>query len=467
MDYNPKKKKMRLYDLIQQNKTLKFIDSNSGKAFNVSEFHKSISIKDFHGLAFLYINNKINAIEVFLNFLQSQFTMSLLSPLLNLQFKENLEQIYQPYYICDFSRTEIEGYEKIAVSASMSIFKIKNMLEYNIHKDIKLLLSTSGTTGTPKFVKLSNTNLVNNAMSILDYMPIKSDDVVPLNIPITYVYGLSIFTTNCIKGGTIVCTDKDILQKAFWEDYKIYRYTSLSGVPYVYEMLYRIGFFKKEHQFLRYMTQAGGKLSEAMVKVLVPYSKKYDLPFYTQYGQTEAAGRMAFLDPKDLLKNGYSIGKPIKDGQFEIHKENSELIYYGENVFGGYAQGVNDLVSFNKKKELFTGDIAKKDSYGNYHIVGRISRIMKLFGTRLNLDEVELILKNNLGGERFTCVGVGDKYLYVIHLNKELSDASIKNVLKDKLNIHGSSLKIKYVENMPLTPNGKIDYQQIKVLANV
>ena len=453
---------MKLYDLIQKNKTLKFIDSDSGNAFNVSEFHNSMAIDDFHSLAFIYNNNKINTIEVFLNFLRSQFTMSLLSPQLNLQFKQNLEQKYQPYYIYDPSRRTIEGYKAYSTLTSIGLFKRKNKPKYTIHKDIKLLISTSGTTGNSKFVKLSDNNLVKNAMSILDYMPIKNDDVVPLSIPITYVYGLSIFTTNCIKAGTIVCTDKDLLQKGFWEDFKTYKFSTLSGVPYSYEMLYRIGFFKKEHEFLRYMTQAGGKLSKKMVSIIVEYSKKHKIPFYTQYGQTEAAGRLSFLHPNDLLNRGYSIGKPIKGGRFELKEGTNELIYYGDNVFGGYAQGLDDLVTFNESNKLFTGDIAKKDKDGYYYIVGRIKRIMKLFGTRINLDEVELILKNNLEGGTFICTGIEDKYLYVIHLNKELEHDSIKKVLREKLNLHSSSLKIKYVENIPLTTNGKIDYQRIK-----
>ena len=453
---------MRLYDLILQNKNLRFIDTISGKSTMVNKFHKSIKIENFHGLGFVYSTNQIDSIEVFLNFLESKFSISLLNAQLNIQFKQRLEDIYQPYYIYDSSRDEIKGYEKCSVSKSIDLFK-RNTIQTNpINKNIKLLLSTSGTTGNSKFVKLSDNNLVKNAMSILDYMPIKNDDVVPLSIPITYVYGLSIFTTNCIKAGTIVCTDKDILQKGFWEDFKTYKFSTLSGVPYSYEMLYRIGFFKKEHEFLRYMTQAGGKLSKKMVSIIVEYSKKHKIPFYTQYGQTEAAGRLSFLHPNDLLNRGYSIGKPIKGGRFELKEGTNELIYYGDNVFGGYAQGLDDLVTFNESNKLFTGDIAKKDKDGYYYIVGRIKRIMKLFGTRINLDEVELILKNNLEGGTFICTGIEDKYLYVIHLNKELEHDSIKKVLREKLNLHSSSIKIKYVENIPLTTNGKIDYQRIK-----
>ncbi|GAA3652851.1 AMP-binding protein [Flavivirga jejuensis] len=452
---------MRLYDLIQQNKNLRFIDTVSGKSSMVTEFHKSIAIENSQGLGFVYSDNQIDSIEVFLNFLESNFTISLLNAQLNIQFKQSLEDIYRPYYIYDTSRTEIEGYKKCSVSESITLFKRKTKQENPINKDIKLLLSTSGTTGNPKFVKLSDNNLVKNAMSILDYLPITSHDIVPLNIPITYVYGLSIFTTNCIKSNTIVCTNKDVLQKDFWEDFKIYKFSTLSGVPYVYEMLNRIGFFKKEHEFLRYMTQAGGKLSEKLISIMIAYSKTHNIPFFTQYGQTEAAGRMAFLHPNDLLTREYSIGKPIKGGEFELKEGTNELIYYGENVFGGYAKGLDDLVTFNKSNKLFTGDIAKKDADGYYYIVGRIKRIMKLFGTRINLDEVELILKNNLDGNTFICTCIEDKYLSINYLNKELTDNSIKKVLREKLNLHSSSLVIKYIENIPLTTNGKVDYKAI------
>ncbi|MEN7551491.1 AMP-binding protein [Rapidithrix thailandica] len=453
---------MKLYDLIQQNKKLRLIDSASKNVFTVGEFHESINIEEFPGLVFIYSNNKIGSIEVFLNFLRSPFTVSLLSAQLNTQFKQNLERLYQPYYIYDPSRTAIEGYEMYEASASIGLFRKKIKPEYTLHKDIKVLLSTSGTTGTPKFVKLSDENLVNNALSILEYMPIENEDVVPLNVPIIFVYGLSVFTTNCIRGGTIVCTDKDVLQKEFWEDFKTFAYSTISGVPYVYEMLYRIGFFKKAHPSLRYMTQTGGILNEALIKIIVEYSEKHNTPFYAQYGQTEAAGRMAYLHPKDLLEKGASIGKPIKGGKFEIENETNELIYFGENVFGGYAQGLSDLSTFLKTNKLHTGDIARKEEDGYYYIIGRIKRIMKLFGTRLNLDEVELILKNALGGETFICTGIDDKYLSIMHLNKELPNASIEKVLREKLNLHASSLKIKQMDTVPLTHNGKINYQQIK-----
>ncbi|MGY0038275.1 AMP-binding protein [Pedobacter sp. NJ-S-72] len=154
------------------------------------------------------------------------------------------------------------------------MFKNQSEPDYPVHEELKLLLSTSGTTGSPKFVKLSEDNLVQNAYSILEFLPIKETDVTPLNVPIIFVYGLSIFTSNCIAGGKMICTNRDILQKTFWEDFEKYQCTSIGGVPYVYEMLNRIGFFKKEYPSLRYMTQTGGILNHTLVQVLAESTVK-------------------------------------------------------------------------------------------------------------------------------------------------------------------------------------------------
>ncbi|KIO78394.1 AMP-dependent synthetase [Pedobacter lusitanus] len=449
---------MKLYDLIQSNKNLVFTDALTDLSYSVSEFHQSISIDDKKAVVFLYTDNMIGSVEVFLNFLQSRFTVTLLSPQLDIQFKLELEQAYQPYYIYDPSRTEIDGFSAYTASSRIQLFKNESEPDYPVHEEIKLLLSTSGTTGSPKFVKLSDQNLVQNAHSILEFLPILETDVTPLNVPIIFVYGLSIFTSNCIAGGRMICTNRDILQKTFWEDFDKYACTSIGGVPYVYEMLNRIGFFKKVYPSLRYMTQTGGILNRTLVQVLAEHSTRQETQFFVMYGQTEAAGRMAYLPPADLFTKNTSIGIPIKNGSFEIDPDSSELIYLGPNIFGGYAKKPEDLNTFHHSERLQTGDVGRKDEDGYYYITGRIKRIVKLFGTRMNLDEVELILKNALGGETFVCMGIEDKSILVLHLNEELVADQVKSILKEKLNVHPSMVKVKFVESVPLTPNGKIDY---------
>lgn len=454
---------MELYNLIRKNDKLTFTDSSTGVSKSIGQMHQSLTIDDLRSVVFIYSDNQLPAIETLLNFYQSRYTVALLGLSLNTHFKENLEEKYTPYYIYDPSRSEIEGYSKTDASDTIELFKRNENSIYPIHPKIKLLLSTSGTTGSPKFVRLSDENLVQNAKSIMEYMPIKEEDVVPLNVPINFVYGLSIFTTNCIKAHHIICTDKDAFQKEFWSDFKKYGYSTLGGVPYFYEMLYSIGFFKKDHPSLRYLTHTGGMLNHKLIEAIWEYSEKFGKQFFAQYGQTEACGRMAYLPPKDLLRKGTSIGRAVLNGHFEIEEETSELIYHGPNVFGGYANKRADLQFFEEQEKLHTGDVARVDDEGYYYIIGRIKRIVKLFGVRLNLDETELLLKDALGGQTFICLGINDKHLAVLYTDENLNKELILKILKAKLGLHASSLKVIYIEDsVPLTANGKVDYPLIK-----
>jgi acyl-CoA synthetase (AMP-forming)/AMP-acid ligase II len=445
---------MSLYGLIARNESLHYLDAVSGKSYALRDLNDAVTITDKQALAFLYLDNSITSIKVFLNCLNSKLTLALLSPKLNIDYKQRLEQAYTPYYIYDVTRGEIPDFD---LQDNM-IFRNKKGIRNVIHPDIKLLLSTSGTTGSPKFVKLSEDNLVQNALSILDYLPVNSSDITPLNLPVFYSYGLSVFTTNSIAGGQIVCGNRDVVQKEFWEDMELYGYTSVAGVPYVYEMLHRIGFYRREYPSLRYMTQAGGKLNGSLIKSFGEYLSNRNKQFFVMYGQTEATARMAYMPPQDLLKKIGSIGMPIKGGQFTLAPDTNELLYSGPNVFGGYATSAADLETFEHLPMLHTGDVAKHDADGYYYITGRLKRFVKLFGTRINLDEVETILKQEMQGETFACIGIEDKLLLVFHRQAALDDSNIRSLLAKKLGVHPTAFKVQKIDAFPLTPNGKLDY---------
>ncbi len=449
---------MKLYELIARNPHLQYIDAASGKSYRLQDFKSSLDITDQQQLALLYLDNSIAAIEVLLNCLDSRLTIALLSQKLNTAYKQQLEAAYVPFYIYDPTREQVQGYTRYNASTTISLFRNQGNVTGAIHPDIKLLLSTSGTTGSPKFVKLSEANLVQNALSILDYLPVNHQDVTPLNLPVFYSYGLSVFTTNSIAGGAIVCASRDVVQKEFWEDSLRYGYTSIAGVPYVYEMLHRIGFCRKEYPALRYMTQAGGKLSPSLVKVFGEYLAARNQQFFVMYGQTEATARMSYMPPQALLQKTGSIGLPIKNGQFCIAPDTQELLYTGPNVFGGYALSAADLAIFEPLPVLHTGDVAKQDSDGYYYITGRMKRFVKLFGVRVNLDEVETILKQETNGGTFACIGVEDQHLLVLHQQNALEDKAIRQLLNEKLHLHPSAFKVQQVDQFVLTPNGKIDY---------
>lgn len=447
-----------LYALMEANPALRFADAVTGAIYTLPDFHHSLHLPGEKGLAFLYTDNRISSVEVLLNFLRSGWTMCLLSSRLDPAFKERLEAQYNPACIYDCSRQQISGYRSF-VAAPDTVFQVAEQTPaYAIHPRVKLLLSTSGSTGSPRFVKLSEANLVANALSILDYLPVGTDDVTPLNLPLYYAYGLSVFTTNAIAGGTLVCSDRDIMQREFWADWNNYGFTSLAGVPYVYEMLARLGFQENEYPSLRYLTQAGGKMNSALVRQFGTYAAARGIPFYVMYGQTEATARMSYLSPDELLQRPGSIGKPVKNGHFELDPMSSELLYRGPNISGGYAERPEDLASFDPPGILHTGDIARKDEEGFYYITGRMKRFVKLFGNRINLDESEQLLKDHFPGRTFLCIGREDRQLVVVHSDAGIDPGDVKKMLAGSLKVHPSVIRIEYIGQIPLTANGKADY---------
>ena len=457
---------MKILENVIANKNLLFTDASTGTTIPVGTLYRSLGLNPVEkGLIFLYNDNQLSSIEVLLNFYGTAHTIALLGQKLHSEFKDRMEAEYRPKYIFDPSRDEVEGYSIRAFSDTVKIFmKDDYKSEITIHPEIKLLLSTSGTTGIPKLVKLSDENLYQNAISILQYMPILESDVVPLNVPINFVYGFSIFTTNCMRAGRMVCTDKDIMQKAFWDEMEEYGYSTLGGVPFLYENLNRIGFFRKNSQSLRYLTHTGGVINGELRKTIFTYCLEFEKQFFAQYGQTEAGGRMAYLTTDGLLEEETSIGTPVYGGNFSIDPDTNELLFSHTSIFGGYAHTLQDLTSYEQPAVLRTGDTAKKEDNGIYSITGRIKRIMKLFGIRLNLDEVEFILKNELEGNTFICLNSNDKKIIVLYDNQEIDPKAITEIIKNKLRINPQYVHTEHIESFPLSQNGKINYPLLQNL---
>lgn len=447
---------MKLYNFLTQNASLKFIDAENREEKLFSDLDLIDIDSSVRQLAFLYLDNSLYSVEIFLSFVRSEHAIVLLSPDISEEMKLDLEQKYMPTFIFDQKRNSIFEYFP---SIAISLFEAIKKNTVVIAAEIKILLSTSGTTGSPKFVKLSEDNLIANAISITEYLPILSSDVTPLNLPIYYSYGLSVFTSNCYKGGTIVCTNKTLIEKDFWVDFEQYRYSTFAGVPYVYEMLDRIGFTKKEYNSLRYFTQAGGKLHNKLQEKFGNYALENKKDFFVMYGQTEATARMAYLPADKVIEKMGTIGIAIPNGNLEIDSDNNELVYYGENVFGGYAEQINDLLSFNQSMPLRTGDIAEQDIDGYFYIKGRLKRFVKLFGNRINLDEVEKLIFDRLG-DSVKCVGIEDKYLLLVS-DIYVDFDSVKKELVESLKLHKTVIKSMIVEELPLTQNGKTNYQKL------
>lgn len=450
---------IRLLEIFKSNQDVRFVDVQTNQETTAGELLSSYEVKTLKDrqLAFLYLDNSLQSIGVLLGFLSANYTVALLSPSLNPAYKSSLENLYIPSSIYDPTRKGIMDY---LPEGRHHVLQDPGQADYSINASVNLLLTTSGTTGSPKFVKLSSDNLYENARSIADYLPILPSDVTPLNLPVNYSYGLSVLTSHMLIGGTLLCSLPNVLNPSFWKIFRSRECTSLAGTPDMYEYLKKIGFLNWDLPSLRYFTQAGGKFHPSQVGEYASFAENHGISFFVMYGQTEATARMSYLDPVLALVHPDSIGQPIPGGKFRVQEDTNELIYSGPNVFGGYATSRFDLSEYNSPEELHTGDLARVDENGLYYITGRIKRICKIHGVRINLDEIESKLHDYFPGHIFKCAEVESGVL-VCSLDNNPDKSDLLNWFKEFLSVPQNSIRFLKVDSFPVLSNGKTDYQNL------
>ena len=355
------------------------------------------------------------------------------------------------------------------------IYKNGDLLENNdtnvpLHEDLALLLTTSGSTGSPKLVRQSYANIRANTASIVEYLKIDSSERPITTLPMNYTYGLSIINSHLAAGATILLTDKSIMQREFWDFFTSQGATSFGGVPYTYEMLDKLMFFRRKLPSLRTMTQAGGKILPELHRKFAEYAQREGKNFVVMYGQCEATARMSYLPPDHALDKVGSMGIAIPGGKFtivdadgediDVPDVEGELVYEGENVTMGYAECADDLAKGDERcGRLVTGDMARRDADGFYYIVGRKKRFLKIFGNRVNLDETERIIKGHFGAMDCACGGVDDK-MKIFITDDEQVDA-VRSFVAEKTHINFKAFEIVVVPAIPKNASGKTLYSEL------
>jgi acyl-CoA synthetase (AMP-forming)/AMP-acid ligase II len=235
-------------------------------------------------------------------------------------------------------------------------------------------------------------------------------------------------------------------------------------------MFKRIEFERFDLPALRYLTQAGGKMSEQGLAYLQRLSAQKGWRCFVMYGQTEASARMGYLPAESLKRKFGSVGKAIPGGRFElidadgnvieVPEVTGELVYYGENVALGYANGASDLALGDEwSGRLSTGDLAYRDQDGCYYIVGRINRFVKIFGNRVSLDEVETLLQAAYPLCEFACYGQDDR-LWIACVGK-IEHANLLTFVSRQLSIHHSAIACNFIAQIPRLGNGKVNYNAL------
>ena len=360
----------------------------------------------------------------------------------------------------------VAAYKPDVVVDGDGIHERRRASTHRLHDDLALLLSTSGSTGSPKLVRLSRSNLIANAWAIADYLDIQQTDRAATTLPMSYCYGLSVIHSHLLRGAGIILTDRSVVDNEFWDLFRRHRGTTFAGVPYTFELLDRIGFDAMDLPDLRYVTQAGGRLPPERVRRFAALGQRKGWQLFVMYGATEATARMAYLPPELALSHPTSIGRPIPGGSFTIEPldewtDVGELVYRGPNVMMGYAHGPADLALGKTVETLHTGDIARRGANGLYEVIGRSSRFVKMYGLRVDLQRLESSLREH--GVRAFCTDVDDRLVVAATDGHDESD--VRRAAATASGLPTAAVQAVTVAELPLLSSGKPDYQSVRKLA--
>lgn len=422
-------------------------------------------------LVFCMAENDLGGLAGYVGLLVAEAVPLMLGVSLSLGQLNELITTYRP----DFIWLPVSRKDEFPGSSCMLSYEGYCLLElehqdYEIHESLALLLSTSGSTGSPKFVRLSHENVLSNAQSIAQYLELTSEDVPITTLPPSYTYGLSIIHSHILVGATIAVTNKTFFDRSFWGFLREVRATSFGGVPYHYEILKKLRFTNMDMPNLRTLTQAGGRMEPELTKEYAIHCASRGMSFFTMYGQAEATARMSYLPAEKAISKAGSIGVAIPGGKFWLEDEGGkiqegenavgELVFQGPNVSMGYALGYKDLIKGDERQGVLrTGDLARCDEEGDYYIVGRLKRFLKLFGHRVNLLDIEKFLLD--AGHGVACAGRDD--LLEVYLPEGSADQAkaIKVLVVQHLKVAPGAVKVIGVNELPRNDSGKIQYAEL------
>ncbi len=401
-------------------------------------------------------------------------TVKVVPLLLNCQMDRallrDLEETYTPcYYIVpEAMKAEFPGEE---VFRAFGYCYIKTAYPpYPINERLSLLLTTSGSTGSPKLVRYKYGNLEANAKNVAKVFSWRDSEIGMCDLPIQYTMGLNVINSHLAVGAAAYLTKYNLMSAEFWDALKRERCTDFCGVPFSYEVFFKLRFQRMDLPDLYTLAEGGGRLTDARFQALAAYAEEKGKRFCATFGTTETSARMSFLPPELAKVKTGSIGRAIPEGELFLLDDDGreiaemeaegEMGYRGPNVTMGYGLCREDLMKGDEwQGEYHTGDIAKRDADGCYYIVGRRNRFLKLFGLRVSLDRCELFIKSEFDTD-CACAGTDDR-MEIYITNAAVRDEIIPFISK-KTNLQRTAFRVNVIPEIPKSDSGKVKYSELR-----
>ncbi len=465
---------MRLFDALDRNSAYPALVDASGVVITHGELavlaDDIVAGLESRRLVLFLCSNTIDSVKLYVGLMRAGHVCVMLASTIEKNRLFELQERFGPNLLV----APLERIGDLGLRVDKHVgdygFVSLSMDRVDMNEDLALLMTTSGSTGSPMLVRVSSANLISNAASIIGSLDLTSTDRALTTLPMNYTYGLSIINSQLQCGGSLAVSNASLMDRQFWTMVSGCGATYFGGVPYTYQVLERIGMKRLYGSTLRMLTQAGGKLDEEAVLRIHQTCMSMGIEFNVMYGQTEATARMTVLKSQDLPLHPWSIGRPIPGGVVRVVDPDTgdvmpagatgELEYQGPNVTMGYATSAIDLTRGDELHGLLrTGDLGTVDQDGFLRIVGRRKRFVKVFGNRVNLDDIERYLLAR--GTENACTGVDD--LITVHVvgssDKDLG--LLQELVAAYISVHKTAVAIRPVGELPRAESGKVLYSRL------
>lgn len=445
------------------------IDGLTGKTVLAGQIRERasdyLSISDQRSLAFLYCENEIEAYVDFIALIEAGIPTLLLDKRSRPQVLDEIILQYQPGFLVG-GNLSADGYLEVR---DRVLHKHPSVVP---HEELSVMLTTSGSTGSHKFVRLSRENIRCNASQIAESLDLHAGDVGVSILPLHYSFGMSVLTSHLHVGARLLVTSLTVIEHDLWSAVDQLKVSIIPGVPVTFNMMKRLDLANLKASGLRALIQAGGRLPDTDARLFADIMRSRGGDLYVMYGQTEASPRISCFSLSSHPTKLGSVGKPMNGGHISIIDDGVELdsgstgeIHYeGPNVMMGYAEKITDLQLGDVcQGRLETGDLGYLDSDGYLFITGRIKRISKLAGVRVSLDEIER-MADDLGP--IAAVDASDSGIVLFTTCIDIDKRNSARIrIARELSVVPSMINIVFIEKIPRLPSGKTDYQALKDLA--
>lgn len=420
-------------------------------------------------LVYCLCENKVGALAGFLSLYDCKDVCLLLSAHIDKALLSVLHETYSPsYYWMPETLVGDYGYEKVYSFKGYALCKTGQKAP-KMHPDLSMLMTTSGTTGSPKLVRHKYGNIESNAKNVATVFGWTENERGIIDLPMQYTMGLNVINSHLYAGATVLLVEANLMSPKYWSFIKEQKGSNFTGVPFSYEILNRLRFQRMDLPYLTTLAEGGGKLSDTLFKTFADYAEEKGKRFFATFGTTETSARLAFLPPEQATTHIGSIGRAIPEGKLVLVDDNGqeiteadvegELRYEGPNVTMGYGTCIEDLTKGDEFCGVYeTGDIAKMDADGFFYIVGRKKRFLKLFGLRVSLDQSERIIASEYDIE---CACMGDDTKMRIYITREGLKNEVRQFIADKTGLKTTCFEVIVIDSIPHFESGKINYREL------